>query len=66
MPQIVNLANLFLITEPLLPNSVTRQVIFKGLKLVEIAKIENVKCDILSDFQTLCIETPIKSVHQGH
>ena len=35
-------------------NSVARQVIFKtGQKLVENAKIKKLKCDILSDFQTL-------------
>ena len=28
-----------------------------GLKLLEIAKTENVKCDNFSDFQTLCIQT---------
>ena len=35
-------------------NSVTRQVNFLiGQKLLENAKIEKLKCDILGDFQTL-------------
>ena len=45
----------FLKTWSLRSNSVTRQVNFKkGQKLVENAKIEKLKCDILGDFQTLC------------
>ena len=35
-------------------NSVTRQVTFIGQKLVKNAKLEKLKCDILSNFQTLC------------
>ena len=35
-------------------NSVTRQVAFITRKLVENAKIQKLKLDILSDFQTLC------------
>ena len=32
---------------------------FIGQKLVENAKIEKLKCDILGDFQTLCISAPL-------
>ena len=35
-------------------NSVTRQVTFNRTKIVEKAKIQKFRCDILSDFQTLC------------
>ena len=41
----------FFKTWSLQSNSVTRQV------LVENAKIEKFRCDILSDFQTLCLGT---------
>ena len=44
----------FLKTWSLRSNSVTRQVNFLiGQKLLENAKIEKLKCDILGDFQTL-------------
>ena len=44
----------FLKTWSLSSKSVARYVIFKGQKLVENAKIQKFKCDILGDFQTLC------------
>ena len=44
----------FLKTWSLRSNSVTRQVNFNRKKLVENAKIEKLKWDILSDFQTMC------------
>ena len=35
-------------------NSVTRQVSFNRTKIGENAKIQKLKCDILSNFQTMC------------
>ena len=43
----------FLKTWSLLSNSVTRQITFKMHK--KIAQVEKLKCDILRDFQTLCL-----------
>ena len=34
-------------------NNVTRQVSFNGTKILENAKIQKFKCDILSNFQTM-------------
>ena len=42
---------------PEVSNKVTRQVTFNKTKIVEDAKIEKFKCDILSDFQTMCPES---------
>ena len=42
---------------PEVSNKVTRQVTFNKTKIVEDAKIENFKCDILSDFQIMCPES---------
>ena len=36
--------------------------ILKGQKLVENAKMEKLKCDILGDFQTLCKMFVIKHI----
>ena len=48
----------FLKTWSLRSNSVTRQVSFLiGQKLVENAKIKKFKCDIFSNFQTMCSST---------
>ena len=48
----------FLKTYSLQSNSVTRQVSFLiEQKLVESAKIKIFKCDILSNFQTMCTHT---------
>ena len=49
----VNLGE-FLKTWSLCSISVPRQVNFDRQKFVETAKIEKFKCDILSNFQTLC------------
>ena len=45
----------FLKTLILRSNSVTRQVTFNKQKLVKNAKIQKFKCDILGDFQSLCL-----------
>ena len=44
----------FLKISSLRSNSVTRQVILIGQTLGENAKIQGFKCDILSNFQTMC------------
>ena len=44
----------FFKTLSLRSNSVTRHVTFNRTKIGGNAKIQNFKCDILSDFQTLC------------
>ena len=51
IPQLVHFGE-FLKTWSLRSNSVTRQVLI-GQKLVENAKIQKFKCDILSNFQTM-------------
>ena len=48
----------FLKTWSLLSNSVTRQINFKRTTLVENAKIEKSKWDILVDLQTMCCLCP--------
>ena len=53
MPNMVHFGE-FLKTWSLRSNSVTRKVNFNRTKLVENAKIKKLKCDILSDFQTMC------------
>ena len=45
----------FLKTLSLRSNSVTRHVSFNRTKIGENAKIQKFKCDILSNFQTMCI-----------
>ena len=46
-------------------NSVTRQVSFNRTKIGENAKIQKFKCDILSNFQTICLGEKAMEVNQA-
>ena len=37
--------------------------VLRGQKVVEIVKIERFKCDILNDFQTICLLSKITARH---
>ena len=50
MPKVPNLVSLSFCSQTVLPE----RSILIGRKLLENAKIEKLKCDILDDFQTLC------------
>ena len=53
MPKMVNLAS-FWKTEAYGQTVLPEKSVLVGQKLVENAKIQKFKCDILSNFQTIC------------
>ena len=61
MPKMLNLAS-FSQTEATPQTVLPDRPVLIGQKLVENAKIENLKCDILGDFQNTVLEY-LKTVH---